>query len=291
VHVVLCGLDAAGKATQSKMLAERFDGSGRSVVVLAFPRYATEVGKTILRHLKGEIVLQCEPDGVRAPEDALVFQSLMLMDKLDAASDIRSHLTAGRVVICDRWWQSALCFGAADGLNRAWLHRVHESLPQADVNIYIDVPPEEAIRRRPEARDRYEKNRELQTRVRENYGALWASPPRSGIWKTVDGVGTPAEVHERIWSVVKGVQSEIDEALRLKLPIFERVEELKTWLSSAPQLVYEAVRARKARAFDDIVKAGRACKDKTDFADNVDDIVETVRIELREIPDPTKETA
>lgn len=32
------------------------------------------------------------------------------------------------------------------------------------------------------------------------------------------------------WQGSKGVQAELDEALARKMPIFERVEELKTWL-------------------------------------------------------------
>lgn len=87
----------------------------------------------------------------------------------------------------------------------------------------------------------------------------------------------------------KGVASEIAEAKRLHLPVFERVDELKTWLSSAAQLVYQAVRARKARAFDDIVEAGRTSDSKMTFVDTVDDIVEVARVDLREIPDPLKE--
>lgn len=91
------------------------------------------------------------------------------------------------------------------------------------------------------------------------------------------------------WEGSKGVASEIEEAKRLHLPVFERVEELKTWLTSAARLVYEAVRARKARAFDDIVKAGRAEENPHGFAYVVDDIVEQTRVDLREIPDPLKE--
>lgn len=206
--IVIEGTDAAGKATQVKKLAERFDSLGSTTAVYSFPRYDTVVGKAILRHLKGEIELMEEEidaessrSHIPAPEDALAFQALCSVDKYDAAVDIEAHLGLGRVVICDRWWQSALCFGASDGLDEDWLHRIHTGLPQAWLNIFIDVPPEEALRRRPEARDRYERDREKQKVVRANYEKLWTN---AGVdYVKIDGLGTPEEVHERIWTALE----------------------------------------------------------------------------------------
>jgi dTMP kinase len=207
--VVLEGLDAAGKATNAARLLKRVNLSGREGVIYSFPRYETEVGKAILRHLMKKTLLAevvqvargalTDEEFRRAPEDALAFQCLMLADKYDAAVDMNADLRAGKVIICDRWTPSALAFGVADGLDVAWLNRVQERLPKGDINIFIDVPEEEALRRRPKLRDRYETNRELQQHVRENYRAMWSV---GGVWRTVDGVGTEDEVHDRIWKIV-----------------------------------------------------------------------------------------
>lgn len=222
--IVLEGGDAIGKNTQSKLLAEKLDSVGRSSVVMSFPRYETEVGKAIKRHLMGEtLVAELVPPGRgeaytssssatvetlpfrRAPEDPLFFQALMLADKADAAADIYEHISNERIVICDRWTPSAICFGEADGLDPTWLQRSNEVLPLADLNILIDVPEEEALRRRPQLRDRYEKDREKQAVVRENYATLWRAGMENddpGVWVRVDGVGTVEEVAARIWQYV-----------------------------------------------------------------------------------------
>lgn len=204
--IVIEGCDAAGKATNVKRLAQRFHDVGSTVICYSFPRYATTVGNAILRHLKGVTQL-CDSQMMngmwahRAAEDALAFQALCAVDKYDAAADIEAHLALGRVVICDRWWQSALCFGASDGLDETWLHRIHTGLPQSWLNIFIDVPPEEALKRRPEARDRYERDREKQKVVRANYEKLWTN---AGVdYVKIDGLGTPEEVHERIWAALE----------------------------------------------------------------------------------------
>lgn len=208
------GIDGSGKATQSGILARRLDAA-----VFSFPQYGTEVGKVIKRHLLGLISLREEHtidssdhtiDGNtvyrKAPEDALVFQGLMLVDKSLAANDIRSALTGGQHVVCDRWIPSSQCYGAADGLDAAWLERMHASLPQADLNIFLDIMPEEAVRRRPEARDRYERDRAKQVAVRAEYQKLWAAGGDKYV--TVDGDGGGSgdgpifTVAERVWEVV-----------------------------------------------------------------------------------------
>jgi dTMP kinase len=206
--IVIEGIDSSGKNTQTKKLAARFDSIGSSAITFSFPRYGTTVGKAILRHLKGEIVLVQEETDAESYqrytstfEDALAFQCLMLADKTDAAFEIDRSLIAGSVVICDRWWQSALAFGAADGLDEEWLARIHHGLPQPWLNIFIDVPPEEALRRRPEARDRYERDREKQKIVRANYEKLWTNAGADYV--KIDGVGTQEEVHERIWAALE----------------------------------------------------------------------------------------
>ena len=207
--IVLEGLDAVGKNTQSKLLAEKLDSVGRTSVVMSFPRYETPAGKAIRRHLMGETLVAeqgHEHDPVRrAPEDPLFLQALFLADKADATVDIDEHLDNERIVICDRWAPSAICFGEADGLDPAWLQRTNEVLPLADLYVLIDVPEEEALRRRPQLRDRYEKDREKQKVVRANYDTLWnagAEGDDPDAWVRVDGVGTVEEVAARIWEPV-----------------------------------------------------------------------------------------
>lgn len=212
--IAIEGNDGAGKATQTKMLAERFSREGREAVVYSFPRYNTPLGKTILRHLKSETKLMEEPREWRfqryedpAPEDPLWFQCVCAIDKYEAVGDIVAHLRAGGVVICDRWKPSAIAFGSADGLDPRLLERMQEALPSANINIFLALSEEETLRRRPQLRDRYEKDREKQQIIRMNYARLWderrMDATETGLWWVVDGHGTPEEVHETIWKHVQ----------------------------------------------------------------------------------------
>jgi thymidylate kinase len=144
----------------------------------------------------------------------MIFQCMMVVDKYDASPAIRAARDRGAFVVSDRWWQSAYCYGAADGLPRDWLFRAHQQLPQPDLSVLIDITAEEA-RRRTLARgrrDRYEDAPALQERVQVTYQALWAQntmrqyPDVPDSWRVVDGMGTEEEVHERVWQQVVAYQ-------------------------------------------------------------------------------------
>lgn len=223
--IVIEGGDACGKRTQSEALRQRLDDLNVKVPakLFSFPRYNTQLGQAIIRHLKRKTSLREATDvpmgalmdtvySTVAPEDALVFQCMMVADKYHAAAEIEEHLAAGGHVVCDRWWQSAYVYGRSDNLQAAWLHEVHRLMPKADLNILIDVPAHSAMGRRPVARDRYEESLGTREDVRRLYLETWEtfrSPvtdvgPRElpGEWAMIDGTKDIDAVHETIWKLV-----------------------------------------------------------------------------------------
>jgi dTMP kinase len=209
--VIICieGIDAAGKATQSKLLAERIEGSVR-----AFPDYTTPTGLLIGSHLKGDWDARQIWGGVGdmpSPEiDGLVFQALMTVNRLEHAVSISAERERGRHLVLDRYWPSGVVYGQDDGLDRDYLINIHTWLPQADVYLLLDVDPRESVLRRPERRDRYEKRAGLMERAAKRYRELWTHmdalyPRFYGKWCEIDGRGTIEEVHERIYETVSSL--------------------------------------------------------------------------------------
>jgi dTMP kinase len=64
---------------------------------------------------------------------------------------------------------SSVAYGEAQGLDRAWLIEIQKYLPQPDVTILLDIPPEASARRKSRDRDKYEQDLALLGRVRESY--------------------------------------------------------------------------------------------------------------------------
>lgn len=222
LFVVVEGADAVGKATLVKGLAEHLaspstDGitvrKGGTVRTFSFPQYDTPVGKILKQYLNEELhfvsgISLAEPDMFKKAdaEAPYIFQSLMLADKYNAAFQIQNHLFDGDIVICDRWWQSGYVYGVCDGLPADWLWNTQQYLPLADVNLLLDLPPAEAAKRRPQYRDRYERDREKQERVRQGYLHLWSKDGQAALlegselasatdaWAVLDAQQSAAEV-------------------------------------------------------------------------------------------------
>lgn len=210
--MIICieGIDAAGKHTQAAHLARRLDAD-----VLSFPDYDTPIGHLIKGHLKRYwSALPDRPNlaesGFRlvdtAALNALVFQALQLANRMEHAVTIeRARATGGHLVL-DRYWPSGWAYGSADGLDGDWLLRIHEHLPQPDLFVLLDVPPEKSAERRPERRDRLESQAGLMEQVGVLYRQLWrrmAGEHGALHWVVVDGIGLEAEVEGRIWQCVE----------------------------------------------------------------------------------------
>lgn len=211
--IAIEGTDAAGKATQTKLLVERLVAQGVPTSTLSFPNYETETGQIIKRLLTdarrlvyGTHAGICpEVEALKLPgEQALVLQSLMAVNRYEQ-SEVLEEMTRvnDRALVLDRYMLSGIVYGGCDGLDPMWLRGIHSGLPEADLTLYLDISIEESFKRRPERRDAYEKNRELLERVRNAYldNSVEVGERGSSV-KRIDGMGTVEEVAERIWAEV-----------------------------------------------------------------------------------------
>lgn len=204
--IAVCGCDASGKATQTKLLAKKLNATR-----FEFPSYATPAGQAILGNLKGEWAASRLVRDVYGQPDsklnALVLQSLMTINRFEMLPQILEAAEHGHVIF-DRYYVSALVYGGLDGLDRAWIERIQAPLPEPDLWILLDVPVEEGFRRRPERRDRYEQDREYLERVRGAYQQIFEERAHLVNWVVVDGVGTVEEIHARImWQIAMTVKA------------------------------------------------------------------------------------
>lgn len=168
------GLDQSGKETQARQLRARLeqDGEGRKVHALSFPDYETPIGREIAAALRGELDFGSD-----------VMQLLYVANRLEFKPRLDAWLSAGSIVVCDRYRASSVAYGEAQGLDVQWLTDIQRPLPPADVTILLDIAPETAVARKQTGRDRYERDMALLGRVRESYRAQ----ARAHGWAVIDG--------------------------------------------------------------------------------------------------------
>ena len=185
------GVDASGKSTQARMLADSLGA------VFTFQFGATGVGKVIR-----DVLLDPANDSVDDRTEAL----LIIADKAQHVAEIvRPALESGRDVVTDRFTASTLAYqGYGRGLDLDELKAIMGFATgglEPDLNVLMDLPPDQAWRRLGSSLDRFEgQGREFLDRVRNGYLALAEADPAR--WAVVDAAGTTDEVAARIGTVV-----------------------------------------------------------------------------------------
>jgi dTMP kinase len=152
------GLDQSGKQTQGELLREWLTSRRREVKLMSFPDYDTPIGAEIRRALRGE-----------RHYGADVMQLLYVANRYERKEEIATARDQGTMVVCDRYLASSVAYGEAQGLDARWLRSIQEYLPQPDVTILLDMPPEVSARRKQSDRDKYERDLALLGRVRRSY--------------------------------------------------------------------------------------------------------------------------
>lgn len=172
VLVALEGIDGAGKSTLARAVTRQLRDLGFSVQILQEP-HDPALGKEALR-LTGR--------------DPLRAATLFTLDRLLGRANLQSQLDTHDIVLSDRSFYSTLAYQGSllSRPARDRLERVQRQVTVVpDRVIWIDVPPEDALRRvRGRGRRTAPVERvEILQRVRSAYRRL-AERPR---WLTLDG--------------------------------------------------------------------------------------------------------
>lgn len=152
------GLDQSGKQTQAGRLAAAFRSEGRTVEQLSFPDYHTAIGAEIGHALQGE--RDYAPD---------TMQLLYVANRYEYRPRIERWLSAGHIVICDRYLASSIAYGEAMGLDPAWLAEIQRHLPSPSITLLLDIAPDASRTRKAADRDAFERDLALLGRVRTSY--------------------------------------------------------------------------------------------------------------------------
>lgn len=156
------GIDGSGKTTVSRLVAERLLKRGERVFLTSEPT----------RTWLGDAVRRSHDDDVGALAESFLF----LADRARHVEEIRRHVAAGEIVVCDRYadstyaYQGARLAGVVDD-PIAFLRRATEPwLLVPDLTILLRVSPELGMRRLADRPDKMRfEDAGFLTRVAANY--------------------------------------------------------------------------------------------------------------------------
>jgi dTMP kinase len=183
------GIDAVGKKTQSLLLSRWLSKKGLKITRLSFPDYHTPIGKEIKSFLSG-----------RRTYPAELQHLLFAANRWEKSDEIKSHLEEGGALVVNRYTESNLAYGVANGLGLDWLASLERGLPRADLVIVLDAPPKSLSSRRPNSnKDDYEKSASLQREAQKAYREL---ADKHG-WKLVDAKRPISDVQADVLKAVR----------------------------------------------------------------------------------------
>jgi dTMP kinase len=197
------GIDGSGKSTQMRMLAERLRHEGHDVLETVEPG-GTAVGQQIRR-----ILLDSANQDLRPSAELLLYFASRAQN---VEQCIRPALSAGKIVLCDRFTDSTLAYqGHARGLGERTvltLDRIACRGLTPDLTLLIDLDLEiglaRVLRRNadvPAAETRMDNQSfEFHRKVRDAYLAL--AKQHAGRFRIIDGGGTPDAIAARVWESV-----------------------------------------------------------------------------------------
>lgn len=192
--IVLEGLDGSGKSVQVDLLADFFKEKDKEIILKNEPTTESESGIKIRKILKGEI-----------KADSVERQKLFVQDRKEHLENkIIPALKEGKFVVCSRYFFSTIAYGVSDGLDINFLTDMNKDFLLPDLTIFINVSPQECIRRiesRRETKELFEKEKKL-ARV---YNVYKEFPKMFENFIVIDGEKSVKEVFEEIKKIVNHI--------------------------------------------------------------------------------------
>lgn len=171
LFIVFEGIDGSGTTSQTiktvKWLEENFE------VVKTKEPTDSSIGKVITNSLSNDNNEKLPPQA-----EALLFAGDRVLHLNDT---VIPALDDGKIVVSDRYFYSSFAYQQARGLPLSWIQSINQMglrvIP--DITFILDVPPEKCFDRMSSGKDmdEFDKDIQLQEKVRENYKALAGSRP------------------------------------------------------------------------------------------------------------------
>ena len=191
------GIDGCGKSTQARLLLDHMNNSGVETILVREP------GGTNISEAIREILLHSSSSQMGDRTESL----LMTASRAQLTQEvIVPNIDQGKFVIADRYSDSTLAYqGGGRNLDIEWLIELNNYatftlLP--DITFFVDIRPEEALRRLDSDKDRIEgEGIEFQTLVRKTYQIL--AEKFNDRYVIIDGYAEKGDIHKKVLNEMK----------------------------------------------------------------------------------------
>lgn len=190
VFITFEGTEGCGKSTQVHLLTRHLESDGHEVVVTREP------GGTPIAEAIRDLLLDPANEAMAPTAELLLYEAARAQH---VQEKIRPALDEGKIVICDRFYDSTTAYqGAGRKLPEIDIESLHELATQGltpDLTIFLDLPVEEGLRRAKSAgpADRIE-NEALEFHERVYAGFIQLAEKYPARIKRIDATRSPEAI-------------------------------------------------------------------------------------------------
>ncbi|CAB4057116.1 tmk [Lepeophtheirus salmonis] len=170
--IVLEGCDRSGKTTLAKRLSQ-----DPNFEFLRFPDRDSKLTGSLINSFLTGAKEMC----------GQLIHLLFSANRWEKVPQILSTLDSGKHIICDRYAYSGIAYSSSKpGMSFDWCANSDNGLPTPDLILFLDVSPEEALKRGGFGDEVYEKV-EFQAKVRDIYSKRLFGKGGEWKWVSTDG--------------------------------------------------------------------------------------------------------
>jgi dTMP kinase len=198
LFIALEGIDGSGKSTQLKLLKEKFEQAGHKVYTTCEPT-DSPIGKMIRQIFSHKM-----------EADHSTIAALFVADRLDhilnKTNGLLKMLEDGYTVITDRYYLSSYAYQSAH-VDLNWVIQANSlsaGLLRPDLNVYIDITPEQSIERINKGRETIELYETLENlrNVHDKYDEVMELLKTDEKIFITDGNRLPEAIANDIWGEI-----------------------------------------------------------------------------------------
>jgi|MGYP000068340438 dTMP kinase len=153
--VIFEGLDNCGKTTLVQMIKEYY--MKLDIPVEISKEFETNIGKELKQMAKAGTL------------DPILKAYLFATDRYIRMKNITNDDFKEKIMLFDRYVPSALAYRMAEGVDKNWVANINSIFPKADLGFFIDITPEESIRRNTDTKFNIKASAEHLAKVRNAY--------------------------------------------------------------------------------------------------------------------------
>lgn len=153
--VIFEGLDNCGKTTLVKMLKDYYTKKGVEAEISK--EFETNIGIELKKMAKGGKL------------DPILKSYLFATDRYIRMKNLSQDDLNNKIMLFDRYVPSAIAYRMSEGVDKNWITTINSIFPKADIGFFIDITPDESIKRNSDAKFNIRYTKEQLEKVREFY--------------------------------------------------------------------------------------------------------------------------